>query len=178
MKMKAFSSLCVCVCVLLLLLFVVVINSLDRTVEAKGLDLIFCGFKGLCFDPMFQSESRIRRSRNSLSWDWRDGSLVQSACYSCRRPGFGSQNPQLLTITCNFHSRGSGTLFCSPGTPISTWGTCIHSGAHIHISKIHLTILTEHMHTHMSCVYVCVDYIYIRFKNYYRRRYLLFLVVQ
>ena len=37
--------------------------------------------------------SRGGKIQEEDSWDWRDGSVIRNTCCSCRRPGFGSQNP-------------------------------------------------------------------------------------
>lgn len=118
-------------------------KDLRRMVEAKGLDLVFCGFKGLCLDLMPQSENRIRRYGKYLSWDWRDGFSVQSAYHSCRRPEFASQGLWLLTAAYNFRS----VLM-----PSSDLQELLYAhAAHTHI---HAYLLSTRIHT--CCLYVCM----------------------
>lgn len=28
-----------------------------------------------------------------MPWRWRDGSVINNSCFSCRKPGFNSQHP-------------------------------------------------------------------------------------
>lgn len=54
-----------------------------------------------------------------------------------RGPGFGFQNEPMwqFTTTCNSSFSRPSALFWPVWASVCRWGTCIHSGSHIHIKK-------------------------------------------